>query len=81
MAELSVCPLGVGEPSIAEAPEVRIARQSSTGRVSVWVAGVGYLSTPEIRQLGLFLMQGLVRELRENEHPYAANWIEDWAHA
>lgn len=79
MAELSASPLGVGEGSISDAPEVRVARTPSTGHVSVWLAGVGYLGPQERRQLGLFIAHGLVRELRENGHDYAANWVEDWA--
>jgi hypothetical protein len=46
--------LGVGRPSIAEAPEVRIA-ETSSGKLSVWVAGVGYLSTDERHALGRLL--------------------------
>lgn len=47
-------PIGVGKPSISEAPEVRIA-ESSSGKLSVWVAGVGYLSTEERHELGRLL--------------------------
>lgn len=47
-------PIGVGTPSITEAPEVRIA-QTPTGHLSVWVAGVGYLDPQERRALGRLL--------------------------
>jgi hypothetical protein len=53
-SERKPLPLGVGTPSITEAPEVRIA-ETSTGHLSVWVAGTGYLSTEERHELGRLL--------------------------
>ena len=46
--------IGIGRPTIAEAPEVRIA-ETPTGHLSVWVAGVGYLDPQERRALGRLL--------------------------
>jgi hypothetical protein len=47
-------PLGVGQPSITEAPEVRVAFNPTSGNVSVWVASVGYLNDVERRAFAAF---------------------------
>jgi hypothetical protein len=54
MTTQSERPLGAGEPSISESPEIRIC-ETPSGKKSVWVEGIGYLSTDERHELGRWL--------------------------